>query len=139
MTIGSPLDAQSTPGVTIERPWARASIGASRPGAAYFTVRNSGAEDDVLIAIETPAAHMASLHATVVKDNVASMEPVDALPIPAGAETTLAPGATHVMLMMLVAPLRVGEAVPLTLVFEKAGPIEVSAPIYGVGASGPEE
>jgi copper(I)-binding protein len=125
--------------LVVERPWARASIGTSRPGAAYFTLRNNGAEDDVLTAIETPAAHMAELHTTEVRDGVATMSPVEALQVPAGSEATLAPGGTHVMLMMLTAPLEEGESLPMTLVFERSGRVAVEVPIYGIGSSGPAE
>jgi copper(I)-binding protein len=125
--------------LVVERPWARASIGTSRPGAAYFTVRNDGAEDDVLKAIETPAAHMAELHTTEVRDGVATMGRVEALEIPAGTEATLAPGGTHVMLMMLTAPLKEGQSLPMTLVFERSGRIAVEVPVFGIGSSGPAE
>lgn len=124
--------------LVIERPWARASIGTSRPGAAYFSVRNAGADDDRLTAVETPAAHMAEMHMTEVKDGVSSMAPVETLEIPAGGEATLAPGGIHVMLMMLNAPLKEGERFPMTLVFERAGRIEVDVPVYGLGSSGPD-
>lgn len=125
--------------LAVERPWARASIGTSRPGAAYFSVRNAGNEDDLLTGVETPAAHMAEMHMTEVKDGVSSMAPVETLEIPAGGEATLAPGGIHVMLMMLTAPLKEGERFPMTLVFERAGRIDVSVPVYGLGSRGPDE
>ena len=132
-------EAAAADDLVIERPWARASIGASRPGAAYFTVRNAGSEDDLLTEVETSAAHMAEMHVTEVKDGVASMAPVETLEIPAGGEATLAPGGIHVMLMMLTAPLKEGESFPMTLVFERAGRIEVDVPVYGIGSSGPDQ
>jgi copper(I)-binding protein len=82
--------------LVIESPWARTSIGTSRPGAAYFRVRNTGTTDDVLTAVETPAAHMAEMHATDMKDGVVSMVPVETLEISAGGEAALKPGGTHV-------------------------------------------
>ncbi len=125
--------------LVVERPWARASIGAERPGAAYLTVRNVGAADDALTAVETPAAHMAELHRTEMQDGVASMTPVDRAPIPAGGEMTLAPRGVHVMLMMLTAPLKEGDSFPMALVFERAGRIEIDVPVHAIGSSGPDE
>ena len=37
--------------LTIEGPWARASIGAARAGAAYLTIVNRGAEIDRLVSV----------------------------------------------------------------------------------------
>jgi copper(I)-binding protein len=37
----------------IDTPWARASIGTARPGAAYVTIRNTGDEADRLVSIRT--------------------------------------------------------------------------------------
>jgi copper(I)-binding protein len=102
-------------------------------------VRNTVTTDDVLTAVETPVAHMAELHATEMKDGVVSMVPVETLEIPAGGEAALKPGGTHVMLMMLTGPLKEGESVPLTLVFEHAGRIDLTVPVYGVGSRGPNE
>lgn len=122
----------------ISAAWARASIGASRPGAAYLTVTNAGTEPDALVAVETPAAAMPMIHATAVAaDGVARMEHIARLEIPAGATVTLAPGGMHVMLMELTAPLVEGAVLPLTLSFERAGLVEIEAPILAIAAKGP--
>jgi len=125
--------------LTISEPWARASIGVSRPGAAYLTIANGGAEADRLIAVETPAAAMPMVHVTAVDAaGVARMEHAPGLEIPAGGSVTLAPGGAHVMLMQLAAPLVEGETLPLTLRFERAGAVEVEAPILAITARGPK-
>ena len=48
----------------------------------------------------------------------------------------LKPGGDHVMLMGLKAPLKQGDAFPLTLVFEHAGDVTVTVEIGPVGAMG---
>ena len=121
----------------IDTPWARASIGTARPGAAYVTIRNTGEEPDRLVGIETPVAARPEVHAMVEKDGVATMRPAGALEIPPGGEILLEPGGLHIMLMQLQQALEQGEQVPLTLVFEKAGEITVTAPVSGVGAPQP--
>jgi copper(I)-binding protein len=49
----------------------------------------------------------------------------------------LKPGGYHVTLIDLRGPLQQGDLLKLTLVFEKAGEIEVEATIEPVGATGP--
>ena len=53
------------------------------------------------------------------------MSPVDGLDVPPDGTVKLAPRGTHIMLMDLAKPLRVGDSLPATLVFEKAGEVAV--------------
>lgn len=126
-------------GLRVENPWARASVGTARPTAAYLTIHNLGRNDDVLIGVETPVAGMAEVHKIETKDGIASMGPAGPVAVPAGASVRLAPGGLHAMLMSLKRPLKEGSAFSLTLVFEKAGRIEVSVPVQGIGAKGPPQ
>jgi len=65
------------------------------------------------------------------------MRQVESIVLPAGTSVILKPGGYHVMLLDLVDPLKEGDLLNLTLVFEKAGAIEVEATIEPVGATGP--
>ena len=123
----------------IDTPWARASIGTARPGAAYVTVRNTGAEPDRLVGIETPVATRPEVHAMDEEGGVMKMRPAGPLEIPPGGDVRLEPGGMHIMLMQLQEPLQEGEHVPITLIFEKAGEITVSAPITSLAARTPPE
>lgn len=118
----------------IDTPWARASVGTSRPTAAYLTIRNTGDQPDQLLSITTPAAGHVETHGMVHEDGVMKMRPAGPVEIPAGGEIQLAPGGLHIMLMQLNAPLEEGGTLPLTLVFETAGEVTVEAPIAGIGA-----
>ena len=121
--------------LVIETPWARASIGTSRPTAAYLTIRNEGGGPDVLTGIETPVAIMAEVHKMEMKDGVSKMGPAGPIEIPSGGSVRLAPGGLHVMLMKLRQPLQKGEHFVMALIFKKAGRVEVNVPIQGVGAT----
>jgi periplasmic copper chaperone A len=120
--------------LVIERPWARASV--TRTGAAYLTVRNGGDADDRLIGISTEVADSAELHSSIVQDGVMRMRPVEALEVPAHGEAVLEPGGLHVMLVGLKAPLEEGGSFALTLAFEDAGEVEVTATIENIGHGG---
>ncbi len=123
--------------VEIDTPWARASIGTSRPAVAYLTIRNAGDQPDRLLAVESPKAGHAMLHDSVVEDGVMKMTPLEAADIPSQSEFALEPGGAHIMLMDLQQPLVEGEQLSLTLVFERAGPIEIIAQIGGLAAKEP--
>lgn len=113
----------------IEHPYARPTPPGARTGGAYFTIRNAGREGDRLLRVSSPVATSVELHAMTMDGNLMKMRAVPSLDIPAGATVTLGAGGHHVMLVGLEHALSVGSAVPLTLTFEKAGSIDVSAPV----------
>lgn len=124
--------------LVIAKPWARASIGTSRPAAAYLTIRNDGKESDTLLAVRTPLSGKAEVHTMTNDNGVMRMGPAGPVEIPAGGEVSLAPGGLHIMMMKLQAPLIKGESIEITLEFQRTGEITVPAPIYGPGATRPE-
>src|SRR5437868_13988738 len=111
----------------IEHPYARPTPPGARTGGAYLTIENRGSAADRLIRVATPAAGAAEVHSMTMQGNVMRMRAVTAVDVPAHATTALKPGGYHIMLLDLKRPLAPGESVPLTLTFEKAGAIEVTA------------
>ena len=59
------------------------------------------------------------------------------LPIEAGKTAVLAPGGNQLMLMELKAPLKQSDKVPVTLIFEKAGKVDVTLDVQAIGAQQP--
>ncbi len=123
--------AQTAP-VQVTDAWARATPGMAETGAAYLTLRSATA--DRLIGVSTPVAKKAELHEMKMQAGIMKMRPLAAIDLPAGQPVTLKPGAKHIMLVGLKAPLRAGQTVPLTLQFEKAGAREVTVAVEKPGA-----
>lgn len=120
----------------IGHPWARATPPTAPAGGGFLTITNTGTTPDRLIAVRTPVASSAQVHEMKMEGNVMRMREVDGgLAIPPGATVTLAPGGLHLMLMGLKAPFKQGEKVPVTLVFEKAGSIDVELAVVAMGAT----
>jgi periplasmic copper chaperone A len=114
--------------MAVESPWVRsASSGAN--SAVYMVIRNNGRRADRLLKAECTAAMMAEVHRTTVKDGVGSMEPVEAIEVPARGQVELAPAGFHVMLMRLKHDLRTGDRLEVILTFEAAGRIPVTAEV----------
>lgn len=129
-----------TPDIAVDRPWARATIGAARPGAVYLRLRNDGAEAATVTALRTDVAAMAEIHrSSTTAEGVSSMAPAGPVTVEPGATVTLEPGGLHAMLMGLTAPLNEGDQFALTIVFADGGEIQVPVPVLGVAARGPEE
>ncbi len=123
--------------ITIDHPWARATAGQAPNGAAYMSLTNDGTGSDYLIAAAGEVAERVELHQHSMKDGVMQMRKVEEVEIAPGDPTVLEPGGLHVMLIGLKAPLKEGEAFPLTLTFREAGEVTVNVTVDSVGAMSP--
>jgi periplasmic copper chaperone A len=125
MFLGQHAIAQD---IMIMNPLAAPSLtSASKTGAVYLSIMNMGKDSDELIGISTPVAESAMLHKSEDKDGVMKMEMLDQLDIPAGTTIDIFPGEMHIMLLGLKSQLKLGDHVPLELVFKKSGKISVDA------------
>ena len=119
--------------------WARASSAMAAAGAAYMTIENSGSAADALVGASSPAAKTVEVHETVqmgtpapgasADSGMMGMQPIARLEIPAGGTVELKPGSYHLMLIDLNGDLVVGSTIEITLTFETAGPLTVTAEV----------
>lgn len=116
-------------GITVSDAWARPSPMMERAGAAYMVLQNNGAAEDKLLSVESDVARTIELHETKESGGMMEMSPVPNIPVPANGRTELKPGGLHVMLIGLTRQLKAGEKVQLTLNFEKAGKMPVTAEV----------
>ena len=84
----------------------------------YAEIDSTGKFGDTLVHAETPIAHRVQLVD-------ARGAPLPRLAVPAVSLVRLAPGAPHIVLADLTRPLRPGEVIIITLVFEKTGAVGV--------------
>jgi copper(I)-binding protein len=140
LLLAAPASAHSYKAGNLEigHPWARETPVGAKVGGAYFTVTNNGADADRLIAVETPGAEKVEMHESIEDNGVAKMRQVENIEIPAGKETALKPGGYHLMLIGLKESLAEGMRVPATLVFEKAGRIDVEFAVENMSYGGPD-
>lgn len=103
--------------------------GTADTAAIYLTITNDGDLDDRLVKVSTPRAELTTLHqSSVDADGRATMSGVGSVKIPAGESVDLSPGGLHLMMMQPDA-LADGDTVDLTLTFEHAGTVKVTAEV----------
>jgi len=124
--------------IEIHRPWARQAVETPERAGGFFTLINTGTEPDRLIAASSPAAGKIEIHAIKVLGPDIGMRPRDSLAAPAGVTVTLQPRGYHLLLIDLGAPLVQGARLAVTLVFEKAGSIDVECLVEAPGPVGNE-
>ena len=126
--------------LVVSQAWSRATPGGAKVAGGFLTITNNGKADDRLVAITADVAGRTEVHEMSMDNGVMKMRPVEGgLAVPAGKTVTLAPGGYHLMLEELKSPLKQGEHVPVTLQFEKAGKVQVTLDVQGVGAKGPSD
>jgi copper(I)-binding protein len=130
--------AQAAPDKTLEisKAWVRATPPKAHSAAVYLTVTDQGGPDR-LIGASTPVAQSATLHESRTVNGVMQMRPVAGLPVTKDAPIALSPGGFHLMLMGLKDGLKLGQTFPVTLRFEKAGPVTTTVTVEKPGATGP--
>ncbi|WP_134680494.1 copper chaperone PCu(A)C [Paracoccus ravus] len=112
--------------LTITQPHIRAMPPQAPVAGGYAIIANTGAQDDRLISASSPRAGEVQIHEMTMNGNVMKMRELpEGLPIPAGETVALKPGGYHLMFLGVTQPYAEGETVPATLVFEKAGSIDL--------------
>jgi periplasmic copper chaperone A len=121
--------------LVLEAPWARATPGGAQVGGAYLKITNAGGEADRLIGGSLPIATSVEVHEMSMTDGVMRMRKLEkGLEINPGQTVELKPGGYHIMFMGLREGLKQGQPIKGTLVFEKAGTVEVEYLVAPIGA-----
>lgn len=124
--------------LVISQSWSRATPGGAKVAGGFLTIENKGGSADRLVSGTADIAGKVEIHEMSMDNGVMKMRPLDkGLPIEPGKTVTLMPGGYHIMLMDLKGPLKQGDKVPMTLQFEKAGKVQVTLDVEGVGAKAP--
>lgn len=116
-------------GIEIEHPYATPSLPEANAGAVYFTsVRNEGKTADRLLSASSPAAERIEIQRVRAEGEVLHGETVPSLELLPGQALVLRHDAHEgyrLLLSSLKTPLKDGDRFPVTLRFERAGPVDV--------------
>jgi copper(I)-binding protein len=122
--------------VLIEHPMVNPTPAGRSATAGYMTLLNRGATPDRLVSATSPLAERVEIHETYAA--AGGMVGMRALPrgvvIPPNDRAVLSPGGLHLMITGLREPLRQGDALPLTLHFERGGRVDILAAVERASA-----
>lgn len=125
------LAAAAQAQVTVKDAWVRATVPQQKATGAFMQLQS--AKGSRLVSANSPLTPNVEVHEMAMQDNVMRMRQVPAIELPAGKTVDLKPGGYHIMFMNLTQPVKEGDTVPLTLVFEgKDGQretVDVKAPV----------
>ncbi len=104
--------------VRVEDAWVRATVPQQHATAAFMKIT---ADQPVrLVGARSTAAPTVEVHEMKMANNVMTMRETSGIDIAPGRTLALTPSGYHMMLLDLQKQIKVGDAVPLTLVFEDA-------------------
>jgi copper(I)-binding protein len=115
-------------------PWSRATPKGASVGAGYMKITNTGTSPDRLVGGSSDVAATFEVHEMTMENGIAKMRLLKGgLEIKPGETVELKPGSFHVMFVGLKKPFAAGDHVKATLVFEKAGTINVEYDVLAMG------
>jgi periplasmic copper chaperone A len=144
--------------IKVSDPWSRNAAKTAGAGAAYMIIENTGSAADSLRGGRSDVAKAVEVHETYemtpeaapsdgmgggespmasqmpaasagMGGSMMGMRRIDKLEIPAGGKVELKPGGYHIMLIDLTRELKAGETIEITLTFEKAGEVKITAEV----------
>lgn len=120
----------------IAHPWSRATPPAAKVGGGYLKIDNRGSSADRLRSVTLDRAGRVEIHEMSIAEGIMRMRELPmGVEIPAGGSVELKPGGLHVMFMDLKSPLKQGDRLMGTLIFERAGAVAVEFAVEAIGAS----
>jgi copper(I)-binding protein len=121
------------PALVVQEAWTRQAPG-SDVAAVYLTLRNPSTRPIVIVGVESSVASHAMIHETKTESGQSRMRPHEQLVVPPGKTVKLEPGGLHVMLHGLTQPVAVGQSVPLVLLLDGGGKVQVAAVVRPLNA-----
>lgn len=123
-------DAEHGALVEVTGAMARPAPLAGGTGAVYFTLHNHSDSAITLTGADSPAAGAVEIHTTINDNGVMRMRQLEGgVEVAAGDAVALTPGAMHLMLIDLAAPLAAGDTIAVTLHFDGADDFTFDVPV----------
>ncbi|MES2908572.1 MAG: copper chaperone PCu(A)C [Pseudomonadota bacterium] len=127
LTLAFSMNASAA--VTAAQAWVREVPPQSTVAAVFVELNNTGRRAEHIVAMSSPLAARVEWHDMRHENGRMEMSQRLKPELPAGSRTTLAPMASHFMLLGLQQPLRVGMSVPLTLTLASGKTISLLAEV----------
>jgi copper(I)-binding protein len=120
--------------IRIEQPWTRVTPKGASVASGYLKITNTGSTSDRLTGGSFANADRLEVHEMKMEGGVMKMRQLKSgIEIKPGQTIELKPGSYHLMFLPLRRPVTQDEPIKGTLVFEKAGSVEVEYSVAPVG------
>ena len=112
--------------LVIEHPHMTGPIPGAKVSAGYVVITNTGAAPERLVAVFARFAEKTQIHSVHIVDGVARMRPLkDGIDIAPGKSAVLKKGGNHLMFVNVSDEIEIGQLVPVRMMFQNAGHVNV--------------
>ena len=131
ITLVSCIASMAHAEISVSDAYARTSRPGAPTGAVFMQINNHGSKDDRLLSATSQVAARVELHTHIDAGNgIMHMRKVEeGFVIPAHGSHTLTRGGDHIMLLGLTRTLKDRQRIPITLILENAGTVQVEIPV----------
>ena len=119
----------SAPKIVLKNLWIQPTPPGIKTTMMGGVILNEGDEEDYLIGARSEVAKAVEIHKTVMENQIAKMVKQDRVKIPPKGKVHFKHHGYHIMLIGLKRPLKEGDKVKVTLIFENSGEITVVVPV----------
>lgn len=124
--------------LTISKPWSPLPPKAAPAMGGFMTITNTGSDPDTLVGATTSVAGRVEVHEMSLDGGIMRMRELKpGLVIKPGETVVLKPGSFHLMLFDIKERPEAGQAFKGTLVFEKAGRVDIEFKVEPFGTRVP--
>jgi len=118
----------------VDQAWVRPNPNGEGPAAGYFVI-HGGEEAVQLRRVSTDGALRVEMHESLMKDGMMTMQPIEAVEVPAKSEVSFAPGGKHIMLFGLNPAVVEAGTIEMTMLFSDGSRLIVDAEIQKPGTA----
>jgi len=133
MLFASACEKKSThTDIMVVKPWISEIIPGSTVTAGYMQIMNHTDKDDVLTGVKADISKFVEIHEMSQVDGVMRMRRLDSVPVAQGKSVEFKTGGMHIMFIETTKELKIGEKVPVTLVFQNRGDLAVELEVKSI-------
>jgi len=134
-TATAPAQDYTAGAIKVSKVWTREVPAGAKVAAGFMAITNTGKEPDTLIGGSIPIAAKFEVHEMRMDGGIMKMRQLTpGLIVKPGETVVLKPGSFHLMFIDLEQGPKRGAPVKGTLIFEKAGRIDVEYEVEPIGA-----
>ena len=125
--------------VAVSDAWVREALPGQQVTGVFLKIYSRSERPLVLVDARSKVSSHAEIHEMKMEGETMKMRAIPWLDLPSNKSVDLRPGGVHIMLFGLTKPLKTGEIVPITLIFEekesrRRGTVLVEATVKAISA-----
>lgn len=118
--------------IEVKDGYVREVIPTNKVTSAYMTITNNSSETVKLVGAESRAIPRIEIHEHLMNDGMMQMRQKNYIDIAAGTSAVLQPMGLHLMMFELSEPLKAGQEVEVTLLFEGNKKKVITLPVRSI-------